>query len=165
VQPSVPSHPPYHGQYPYGGYPQAYPAAPYGAAGYGYGLPRPVAVAQVADTPFAVALVEVRPTSSGPAAASLVAGIASVLVSLVVAWFVVVGAQSGWGAKVAGAFAVLATLLCAAAAWLAAAGLRRIRTGPAWGAVRGRGVALAGLTCGIVGLGISALVIVAALAA
>ena len=84
----------YPGPYPYGGYPQAYPAAPQGVAGYGYGLPRPVAVAPVANTPFAVALVEVRPTSSGPAAASLVAGIASVLVSQGVDTVILCGATT-----------------------------------------------------------------------
>lgn len=155
----------YSGPYPYGGYPQAYPAASYGVAGYGYGLPRPVAVAQVADTPFAVALVEVRGTPNGPAAASLVAGIASVLVSLVVVWFALLWADAGWGPKVAGAFAVLATALFGAAAGLARGGLRRIRTSPAWGPAGGRGVAIAGLTCGIAGLGISALVMAAALTA
>jgi hypothetical protein len=153
--------------YPGGGYPGPYPGpypGAYGAAGYGVGLPRPVAVAPVADTPFGVALVEVRATSSGPAAASLVAGIASALVSLVVAYFVAVGAADGWGAKVGGAFALLATLLCAAAVGLATAALRQIRRSPAWGAVRGRGVAIAGLVCGVGGLTMSALVMVAALA-
>jgi hypothetical protein len=120
-------------------------------------------VAPVAQTPFGVALVEVTPTSSGPAAASLVTGIASALVALVVAWFAVAGAQGGWGPKVAGAFAVLATLLCVAAVGLAGAALRRIRTSPAWGAVRGRGVAIAGLVCGIAGFAVSGLVMLVAL--
>ena len=153
--PSAPAgYPPYGGppaHHPYGGPYGGYPLPP------GIGLPRPVAVAPVGDTPFAVALVEVRPLASGQAIASLVAGIASILVSLVVGIFVAAGVEGGWGPSVAGAFAVLATLLCAAAVGLSVTARRRIRDSVAWGATRGHGMAVAGLSCGLSGLAITAL--------
>jgi hypothetical protein len=122
-------------------------------------------VAPVADSPFAVALVEVRPTASGPAAASLVAGIASILVAFVVGFFAAVGGRAGWGAPVAGAFALLAAVLCAAAVGLSRAGRRRIRASVAWGPTVGRGVAIAGQVCGLVGLGITAVIMLFAIPA
>ena len=127
------------------------------------GLPRPVAVDPVPGTPFGVAIVEVKPTTSGPASASLVVGIASILVSLVVGCFARVGADRGWGPVVAGAFAVLAALASFAAIWLASTGLRRIRGSVDWGATRGRGLAIAGLVCGLVGLGLTVLIMAVAL--
>jgi hypothetical protein len=111
-----------------------------------------------------VALVEVRPAISGPAVSSLVVGIGSILVSFVVGLFVLQGAADGWGPAVGGAFALLATMAGGAAAGLAGTGLRRIRTGVAWGAIRGRGVALAGLSCGLVGIGITAAAMLVGLA-
>ena len=78
-------------------------------------------------------MVEVAPTASGPSAASLVAGIGSILVSLVVACFAAVGAQDGWGPIVAGAFAVLAGLIGVAAVVLGVLGLRQIRRAGAGG--------------------------------
>ena len=153
--------------------PNPYAANPYAAnpyAGYaaavpsGVGLPRPVAVAEVPGTPYAVALVELRPTLSGPAVASLFAGIASILVSLVVTIFTAVGAGQGWGAAVAGAFAILSTAFALGAVGLHRAALTGIRTSVSWGPTRGRGVATAGLICGLVGLGVSLLAMVIALA-
>jgi hypothetical protein len=129
------------------------------------GLPRPTAVAPVPDTPYAVVLVEVRPAASGLAAGSLVAGIASILVSFVVGTFAASGAQEGWGAAVAGAFAVLAGLLFAATVFLARAARRQFRSSPAWGPTSGRGAATAGLVCGWVGLGITVAIMLVALAA
>jgi hypothetical protein len=120
-------------------------------------------VAPVVGTPFGVALVEVRPTSSGPAVASLVAGIGSILVGFVVILFAATGAEQGWGPAVAGAFAVLAAMVGVAAVGLALAGLRRIRSSRPWGPIRGRGVAISGLVCGAVGLAITALTMLAAL--
>jgi hypothetical protein len=145
---------------PYG--PPGYPARPYGPRG--VGLPRPVAVDPVPGTPFGVAIVEVKPTTSGPATASLVVGIGSIMVALLVACFAQLGASAGWGPLVAGAFAVLAALTSFAAIWLCFAGLRRIGRTVGWGAVRGRGLALAGLICGLVGFAITALVMAVALA-
>lgn len=155
--------------YPYGPNPYGQYPAPYGG---GYpppyrprvGLPRPTAVAPVAETPFGVALVEVRPTTSGPAIASLVAGIASILVSLVVIIVAAAGAAEGWGPAVAGAFAALATMAGVAAVGLGATGLRRIRASVPWGPSRGRGVAISGVVCGALGLAITALTMLAAIA-
>jgi hypothetical protein len=138
-------------------YRRTYPSRP-------VGLPRPLAVDPVPGTPFGVAIVEVRPTTSGPASASLVVGIVSIMVSLIVACFALIGADAGWGPPVAGAFAVLSALTSFAAIWLCWTGLRRIRRTVGWGAVRGRGLAIAGLTCGLVGFAITALVMAAALA-
>ena len=46
-------------------------------------------------------------------------------------------------------------LLCAAAVGLAVAARRRIRDSVAWGATRGQGLAVAGLSCGLTGLAIT----------
>jgi hypothetical protein len=148
---------------PYGPYG---PPPPYGAPQYapypyaGPGLPPPVAVETVDGTPFGVAIVPVPPRSSGQASASLVTGIASVLVSLVVSCFGYLGASSGWGPIVAGAFAVLAGLAGGAAVSLGAIGLRQARRG----GVTGRGLAVAGVTCGTVGLLITVLAVVLSVA-
>src|SRR5262249_32910026 len=83
-----------------------YPAAPRQPAGV-TALAVPVAAEAVPGRGSAVAIVGVSPTASGPAAGSLVTGVGSILVSLVVGCFGAVGAQSGWGPLVAGAFAVL----------------------------------------------------------
>jgi hypothetical protein len=113
----------------------------------------------VAGTPFAVALVEVRSAPNGPAAGSLVAGIASILVSTMSGLF-----AARFGAPSGGAFALLAALLCAAAVGLARIGLRRIRPALAGASTGGRGVAIAGQVCGLAGLALAALVVVVAFA-
>ena len=113
-------------------------------------------------TPFGVAIVEVRPTTSGPASASLVVGIASILVASVVGCFAQVGADRGWGATVAGAFAVLSGLSGLAAIWLCWTALARARRSVGWGAIRGRGMAIAGLVCGLVGLVLSGIIMLVA---
>jgi hypothetical protein len=110
-----------------------------------------VAVEAVPGTPFGLALVPVPPTSSGPAAASTVTGIASILVSLVVGCFAALGAQDGRGPTVAGAFAVLAVFAGVAALVLGNVALRQIRRAGA-DAIRGRGLAITGLSCGAAGL-------------
>jgi hypothetical protein len=132
-----------------GGYgqPPGYGPAPRPA---GVGLPRPVAIEAVPGTPFGVALVEVAPTASGPASASLVAGIGSILVTTVVVCFGLTGARDGWGPVVSGAFAILAAAAGVGAIGLGEFGRRQVRR--AGGAVTGRGLALAGLICGGVGL-------------
>ena len=122
------------------------------------GLPPPVAVEAMPGTPYAVAVVPVVPTVSGQAIASLVAGVGSILVSLVVICFGVAGADPGWGAMVAGAFAVLAGLAGVAAVVLGQIGRRRIRRG----AVEGRGLAVSGITCGLIGLVLTGLAMVLA---
>ena len=100
------------------------------------------------------------PAVSGMAVGSLVAGITSLLVSLLVACFGFGGAQAGWGGWVAGAFAVLAMLLGVAGAALGAAGLRQIRRGVAAADRRtGRGLAISGLSCGVAGVALTGLVL------
>jgi hypothetical protein len=159
--------PPYSTGYPSGGYAGAQPGVgypgPYRAVMRGPGLPRPISVEVVPGTPFGVAVVGVRPTTSGPASASLVAGIASILVALIVGCFAVAGADQGWGAVVAGAFAVLSGLAAVAAIWLCRTSLVRVRRGVGWGPTRGRGLAIAGLVCGVVGLTLTVLAMLVAL--
>jgi hypothetical protein len=106
-------------------------------------------VEPVPGTPFAVAYLGVPPIVSGTAIGSLVAGIGSILVSILVGCFGLAGAQGDWGPLVAGAFAVLAGLLGAGAVGLGVIALRQIRAAP--GRVSGRGMAVAGIACG--GLG------------
>ena len=74
---------------------------------------RPVRVDPVPGTDFGVAYLPVNPTVSGLGIGSMVAGISSTLVALVVICFGVAGsgASSHWGPLVAGAFAILAALL------------------------------------------------------
>jgi hypothetical protein len=107
-------------------------------------------------------VVGVAPTISGPAVASLVVGVGSILVALVVGCFGVVGADAGWGPMVSGAFAVLGGLAGAAALVLGRMGLRQIKR--VAGAVTGRGVALAGIICGASGLALVVLAFVSAIA-
>ena len=95
-------------------------------------------------TAYRLAIVGRRPPS-GPASASLPLGIASILVSFVVICFAAVGAQDGW-AGVAGAFALLAGLPASRRSALGTVGLRQVRRATA---VTGRGVAIAGIVCGI----------------
>jgi hypothetical protein len=103
--------------------------------------------------------LDVPPVTSGLAVGSLVTGIASVLVSFVVWCFGLTGAQAGWGAWVAGAFALISVLAGVAAVALGLLGLRQIRRGAPPPAIRftGRGLAIAGIVCGGVGLGLTAL--------
>ena len=171
-------------------YPTSYAGAPYGprvpasgpgapASGPGGYGPQPVPVAQpvrpaagqvrvepVPGTEFGVAYVPVAPTASGLAIGSLVAGIGSILVALVVGCFGIAGAQDGWGAIVAGAFAVLGALLGLAAVGLGVVAVRQIKAAP--GRLTGRGVAIAGISCGGAGVLLTAggmLVALVALAA
>ena len=62
----------------------------------------PERVDQVTGTGFGLVQFQVAPITSGLAIGSLVAGIASILVSLAVVCFGVAGAQEGWGGWVAG---------------------------------------------------------------
>jgi hypothetical protein len=123
-----------------------------------------VAVSPVPGTPFAVALVGVAPTTSGPAIGSLVVGVGSILVSLVVALFAVVGASDGWGPTVAGAFSVLAVLGAGAGLGLGRVGLGQVRRPSHPGGVRGKGLAIAGMSCGATGLAFTVLAFAGAFA-
>lgn len=91
--------------------------------------------------------------TSGLAVGSLVAGIVSVLVSLLVVCVGLVGAE-GDGAWAAGAFTVLGALTGAGAVGAGLFGLRQIRRPMPPPAVRfaGRGLAWAGVSCGGAGL-------------
>jgi hypothetical protein len=113
----------------------------------------------IPGTPFGVVQLDVPPVISGLAIAALVAGIASILVSFIVVCFGVTGAQDGWGAWAAGAFMLLAGVAGGGAVFLGVTARRQIqRPGPA-PAIRftGRGLAMSGLVCGIVGLVITLL--------
>jgi hypothetical protein len=129
----------------------------------GIGLPQPVALQAVPASPFGVAIVGVAPTTSGPAVASLVTGVGSILVSSVVICFGALGANSGWGPVVAGAFAVLAGLVGLAALVLGQLGLRQVRRAVDWGASKGKGLAISGMICGAMGLLITVLGVVLAI--
>lgn len=152
--------------------PPAYPLRTYpGPAPAGGGGPTPVPqppretwrpprrVDPVAGTPFGLAYLDVPPITSGLAVGALVAGIAAIVVSLVVACFGIVGASGGWGAWTAGAFGVLAALLGAAAIVLGVLGQRQIRQDAPPPAVRftGAGLATAGIWCGASGLALTVL--------
>jgi hypothetical protein len=116
-------------------------------------LPAPVRVDPVPGTNFAVAYLGVPPLVAGQAIASLVVGIGSILVAIVVGCFGLVGANGGWGPLVGGAFAVLAALLGLAGIGLGLVALRRVRQSS--GQVTGRGLAIAGISCGTAGVGLT----------
>jgi hypothetical protein len=121
----------------------------------------PSRIERVDGTSFAVAYLELPPITSGMAVGALVAGVGSLLVSLLVGCFGLAGANAGWGGWVAGAFAVLATLLGLAGVGLGVAGLRQIRVAAARATpVTGRGLAIAGISCGATGLVLTALLMV-----
>ncbi|MEU8259897.1 hypothetical protein AB0C02_04670 [Micromonospora sp. NPDC048999] len=104
-------------------------------------------------TAFGVVHLEVPPVTSGLAVGSLVSGIASVLVSLLVFCFGIAGPRYG-GAWAAGAFTVLGALAGGAAIVAGLLARRQIRRPAPPPAVRfaGRGLAVSGLSCGGVGL-------------
>jgi hypothetical protein len=121
-------------------------------------------VEPVPGTPFALGYLSVSPTTSGMAVGSLVAGIASLLVLTLVTCFGFVGAGAGWGGWVAGAFAVLAAVLGLAGVGLGIVSTRQIRLGHAAGSAAadrrtGRGLAVAGLSCGATGVVLTVIVL------
>lgn len=150
----------------YGGYP-GYGSSP-GYGGYsGHGGYRPTAPGQVGvsplpgisriqpvgGTPFAYAYVRVPAVTSGLAIGSLIAGIASIAVALGMVCLGLSGASDGWGALVAGAFAILSIVLGAAGIAFGRSATRLIRR--AAGTMTGAGMANAGMICGWVGVGVS----------
>jgi hypothetical protein len=92
----------------------------------------------------------------------MVAGIGSVLVTLVVFCFGVAGASGGWGPLVSGAFAILAGLVGAAAVGTGIVAMRQVRRAP--GELSGRGLAITGVVCGASGVALTALAFVLAVA-
>ncbi|MBY8874020.1 hypothetical protein K7640_19530 [Micromonospora sp. PLK6-60] len=112
----------------------------------------------VPGTPFGVVHLDVPPVTSGLATASLLVGIVSILVSLLVLC-VGLAARSAGGVWAAGAITVLGAIAGTAAIVTGLLGSRQIRRPAAPPEVRfaGRGLARAGLICGCVGLGLSLL--------
>jgi len=84
-------------------------------------------VEPVPGTPFGLIVYGSPQVTSGPAVGSLVTGIASLLVAMVVFCFGLVGAPDGWGPVVAGAFGILAGGLGLSGVGLGMAGLRQTR--------------------------------------
>ncbi|HEX8628532.1 MAG TPA: hypothetical protein VF755_10225 [Catenuloplanes sp.] len=148
-----------------GGYPYPSPGQPPAAvAGWPPVAPAPREAAwrterieAVPGTPFGVAHLALRPVVSGPAIGALIAGIASILVSLLVLCFGLSGSQEDWGGWVAGAFAVLAGLAGLAGVVIGLGAVRQIRRSNHSPTIRftGRGLAISGVSCGGVGLGIT----------
>jgi hypothetical protein len=126
----------------------------------------PERVEAVPGTEFGLVQLKVAPITSGLAVGSLLAGIASILVSTLVLCFGVAGSADGWGGVVAGAFALLGVLVGGGGAGLGLLARRQIRRSGQAGRVRftGRGLAVAGLSCGAAGLGISVLTFLLVLA-
>ncbi|MEH0937099.1 hypothetical protein [Micromonospora psammae] len=122
--------------------------------------PRPPRrVDPVPGTPFAVVHLDVPAVTSGPAVGALVAGVVSILVSLLVFCLGIGGAQYGGGALAAGAFTVPGALAGAAAMVAGLLARRQIRRAAPPPAVRftGQGLATAGMSCGAAGLLLSLL--------
>jgi hypothetical protein len=110
-------------------------------------------------TDFALVHLDVAPVTSGLAVGSLIAGVASIGVALVLGCLGLAGAEEGWGAWVAGAFTILAGVVGVAGVGLGMGALRQIRRSGGPGLIRfiGRGPAIAGMICGGVGLLLTAL--------
>ncbi len=119
----------------------------------------PERVEPVAGTEFGLVQLRVAPITSGLAIGSLIAGIASILVATLVLCFGVAGAAQGWGGVVAGAFTLLWALVGGGAIAVGVAARRQIKRSGQGGRVRftGRGVAVAGISCGGAGVGIAVL--------
>ena len=119
----------------------------------------PERVEPVPGTGFALVQIKVAPITSGLATGSLIGGIAAIVVATLVLCFGLLGLSDGWGAVVAGAFALLGVLLGGGAVGLGLAARRQIRRSGQDGRVRfvGRGLATAGISCGAAGLGIATL--------
>jgi hypothetical protein len=115
----------------------------------------PQRVEPVPGTPFAVAYLPVPKATSGPAIGSLVAGIGSLLVMLLVGCLGLIAAQANVGALVGGAFAVLATALGLAGVGLGLVGVRQVRSAQ----IGGRGLAISGIACGAAGVALSVLIV------
>jgi hypothetical protein len=118
---------------------------------------RPERVDPVAGTEFGLVRLRVAPVASGVATGSLIAGIASILVSFLVLCFGLAGSSDSWGGWVAGAFTLLGVLFGGGAVGLGVVALRQVKRSGHPGRMRftGRGTAIAGISCGVAGAGIS----------
>ncbi|PRY20375.1 hypothetical protein CLV70_12488 [Pseudosporangium ferrugineum] len=121
----------------------------------------PERVDPLPGTEFALMQLRVAPITSGLAIGSLIAGIASILVAVLVLCFGVAGATQGWGGVVAGAFALLGALVGGGAITVGLIARRQIKRSGQDGRVRftGGGVAVAGISCGGAGVGIAVLIL------
>ncbi|GIE19177.1 hypothetical protein Ahu01nite_022790 [Winogradskya humida] len=119
----------------------------------------PERVDPVPGTEFGLVQLRVPPITSGLAVGALAAGIAAILVSTLVLCFGLAGSSQGWGALVAGAFALLSAIAGGGAITVGLAARRQIKRSGQAGRVRftGGGVALAGIWCGGAGAGIAVL--------
>lgn len=110
-------------------------------------------------TEFGLVQLRVDPITSGLAIGSLIAGVASILVSLLVLCFGLVGSGEGWGGWVAGAFTLTSVVAGGGAVALGLVSRRQIRRSGQTGQVRftGRGLAMSGIVCGAAGAGIALL--------
>ncbi len=126
--------------------------------------PAPVRIEAMPGDPFGVAILPGPRAVSGVAIGSMVAGIGSLLVAIVVWCFGLMGAEEGWGGIVSGAFCALSVLLGVAACALGGFSLRQMRR---QAGMSGKGMAITGLICGGVGIigAISGLVLAILLAA
>ncbi|CAM3305928.1 hypothetical protein STSO111631_13130 [Stackebrandtia soli] len=118
-------------------------------AGSAYGYP-----ARYSDAPgsgrFQLALPQLGTIVAGPAVGSLIAGIAAVIVAIGVACGGLI-----LETMIAVAVTVLAVFFSGTAILLALLAFRQIGRGG--GEYRGRGMAIAGLSCGCVGIGLALL--------
>ena len=126
------------------------------------GLWQPSRVDPVAGTEYGLLQLQVAPATSGRAIGSLIAGIGSILASVLVLCFGLLGSADGWGGWVAGAFSLLSVLIGGGAVALGVIAVRQIRRSGADGRLRftGRGAAVAGISCGAAGAGIALLSLV-----
>jgi hypothetical protein len=126
---------------------------------------QPARVDPLPGTDYALVQIRVPPSRSGLAIGSMIAGIASILVSVLVLCFGAVGSGEGWGGLVAGAFALLAVLAGGGAVALGLVAKRQIRRSGLDGRLRfvGGGQATAGVSCGSAGAGIAVLSLVLSL--
>jgi hypothetical protein len=108
----------------------------------------------VPGTPYAVVHLAVAPVLSGFALGALIAGIGSIVVSVAVGCFGVLGARAGWGGWVAGAFTILGGLTGVGGIGLGVLAVRQIRSSGESGQLRftGRRMALTGIGCAAAGL-------------
>lgn len=162
VPPDVPSGPPY-GPAPV--LPDGSWVPPPGL-GPGGGEWRTRRVEPVAGTRYGLVHLEVAAVTSGLALGALVAGIAAILISLVVGCLGLLGAAEGWGAWAGGAFTILAFAAGGAGLGLGVAARRQIRRSEAPERMRftGRGVAFGGIVCAVSGMALALLTLLFALA-
>jgi hypothetical protein len=123
-------------------------------------FPPPARIEPVPGTPYGLAILPIRPITTGLASGGLIAGVGALLVSAVVVVFALAGASGGWGALAAGAFAVLSSLLGIGAVVLGLLALRQIRRSSA---LTGRGLAITGLICGFAAVLVTVIAVISAI--